>query len=119
MSVNLHLSIIIRDYNPSRRDIIKQAIQEELVKQQLNDDLPPLTESIDEKGCFLATYSNRDAPVIISNAYKWIPQFRETLQQKANLANQGNCNVHFDGEDADDEDYQDYEEEDESEENDK
>jgi hypothetical protein len=111
MSVNLHLSIIVRGYDPRRTEAIQRAIREVVQREGLEGDLPPLVEGEDEGGRYLSARTDPDAPVIISRAYKWAPEFHDALREAAALANEGACDVDFDWEDADDvgDDLPDYE----------
>ena len=102
MSVNLHLSITVRGYDPRRVEAIQQAIREIVERNDLGGDLPPLVEGEDSNGRYLSAHTDRDMPVIISRAYKWAPEFHEALHEAATRANETACEVDFDWEDADD-----------------
>lgn len=104
MSVNLHLAITIRGYHPERVEMIAREIRDVIEAEQLEENLPPLAETRDEHGPALNTRTDRDQPVIISRAYKWVPEFHETLRQAAKRGNGGPCVVNFDCDDADDTD---------------
>jgi hypothetical protein len=111
MSVNLHLSVKVSGYNPSRCGVIKQAIQAVFEREQIENDMSPLAESGEGSPPVLSSRSNRDYPVVISSSYTWIPEVQASLSQAVALANGGPCEVQFEGEDADggDDDYEDEE----------
>jgi hypothetical protein len=110
MSVNLHLSIRVSGYVPSRSGAIKQAIQAVFEREQIENDMSPLEESGEGPARILSSRSDPDYPVIISSSYTWIPEVQTSLLQAVAAANGGSCEVQFEGEDADEGD-DDYEEE--------
>ena len=101
MSVNLHLSIVVSDYDPTRANAIKQALQAVVDSEGIAEDLPPLVETGDGSSRTLSSRSDPDFPVIVSSAYKWLPEVQARLSEVANEANGRPCKVVFDGENAD------------------
>jgi hypothetical protein len=112
MSVNLHLSVKVSSYDPSRISAIKQAVQAVFEREQIEDEMSPLEESADGEGRILSSRSNPDHPVIISSSYKWLPEVQIALSAAVADANGGPCEVQFEGDDADEND-DDYEEDEE------
>jgi hypothetical protein len=101
MSVNLHLSIRVAGYSPGRGEAIKQAIQAIIQRESIDNDLPPLKESVEGQTPILVTRSNPDYPVIVSSSYTWIPEIQAALSQAAEAANGSPCKVEFEAVDAD------------------
>lgn len=101
MSVNLHLGVVVRDYRPDRTEAIARAVREVLVREEIDEDLPPLTESVDSSGRRLASRSNLDRPVIITGAYEWAMRIEKELREAASQANGEPCRVEFQWDDAD------------------
>lgn len=101
MSVNLHLGVVIRDYRPERAEAIRRAVHEVLVQQEIDGDLPPLSEVIDAGGPCLISRSNPNFPVIITGAYEWALQVDKALKEAVARANGAPCQVRFDWDDAD------------------
>jgi hypothetical protein len=101
MSVNLHLSIIVRGYDPRRREAIAREIRSVIEREQLTPDLPPLAEAEDGRGRFLFSRTDPHRPVIISAAYRWAPVVHQALCEAAERGNGGPCEVFFNWDDAD------------------
>jgi hypothetical protein len=116
MSVNLHLSLKVSGYEPSRQKEIKQAIQDILAQEEIDNDMSPLAEIGEGPDRTLESHSDPEFPLIISGSYKWLPQVQKELENAVAKANGEPCHVEFEGMDAD-EDLDD-EEEDEDEEED-
>ena len=104
MSVNLHLSISVRGYDPGRAGAIREAVRELVEREQLENHPPPLAEH----DGVLESRTDPDSPVVISRAYQWAPTFEGELRGAVIAANGGGCEVVFDWEDAD-QDVPDYE----------
>ena len=111
MSVNLHLSVTVSGYNPSRIDAIKKAVRAIFEREQIENEMSPLGESSGGPSQVLSSRSDPDYPVIISSSYKWIPEVQTALSEAVTNANGGPCAVLFEGEDADDGEDEDEEEE--------
>ncbi|MEZ6140916.1 MAG: hypothetical protein R3B84_10125 [Zavarzinella sp.] len=101
MSVNLHLSVKVSGYDPSRISEIKQAIQTIFDREDIGNDMSSIEEFSDGPTRTLSSRSNPDYPVIISSSYKWIPEVQNALSQAVAEANGGPCEVQFQGDDAD------------------
>ncbi len=101
MSVNLHLSIIVRGYDPRRTDAIGREIRSVIEREELTPDLPPLAEAEDGRGRYLYSRTDPNRPVIISAAYRWAPAVHQALREAAERGNGGSCEVHFGWDDAD------------------
>ena len=101
MSVNLHLGVIVRDYRADRADAIEQAVRAILVDEEIDEDLPPLTEVVEPDGHSLESRTDPESPVIISRAYEWAPRVEEALRDAVLAANGGPCRFEFIWEDAD------------------
>ena len=101
MSVNLHLGVVVRGYHPDRRGAIESAIREVLKREEIAEDLPPLTEAEDSNGRILSSRSDPARPVIITGAYAWAMRVGDAIQEAAAGANGGPCQVRFEWDDAD------------------
>lgn len=101
VSVNLHLGVVIRDYRPDKVEAIGSAVREVLVRSEIDDDLPPLTETIDAAGRCLMSRSDPNRPVIISGAYQWALEVERSLREAVEAVNGGPCRVRFVWDDAD------------------
>lgn len=101
MSVNLHLGIVIRNYRPEKAEDIGLAVREVLVRSEIDDDLPPLMETIDAAGRCLTSRSDPHSPVIITGAYEWALDVERSLREAVAAANGGPCRVRFEWDDAD------------------
>lgn len=101
MSVNLHLAVTVRGYQPDRTPAVRRAIQEVIEAEELAEDLPPLMEVVDATGRHLTTRSDPHRPVVISGAYEWATRVEKTLREAAGRANGGPCQVVFRWDDAD------------------
>jgi hypothetical protein len=101
MSVNLHLSVRVSGYDPSRSGAIRQAIQAIFEREQIENEMSPLKESEEGPARILSSRSDPDYPVIVSSSYTWIPEVQISLAQAVAAANGGPCEVQFEGGDAD------------------
>gem|GEM_PF-2035310 len=102
MSVNLHLSVEVRGYDPAKADDIIDAIVGILDREGLTHDFGQFeyTQGADGQH-LLRTRTNPQMPVIISKSYVWIPKMTERLEAAVHQANGGACEVRFSGDDAD------------------
>jgi hypothetical protein len=106
MSVNLHLGIVIRGYSRDRTEAIGRAVRDVLEREEIHENLPPLTESQDGNGYMLSSRSDPEWPVIISRAYEcrayeWTKRVERELREAAAAANGGPCVLQFECDDAD------------------
>ncbi len=104
MSVNLHLSVTVRGYDPSRAGAIGREVRDVIESEDLGEQLPPLVETSDGLGRVLTSRTDRDEPVILSRAFLWAPGFLQALRLAAERGNGGPCEVELDCTDADEDD---------------
>jgi hypothetical protein len=95
MSVNLRFSVTIRGYRDSQLESIRQAVQTVFEEEEIDDVMPPLTECTDVTGRLLTCQS--EEAVIISGGYRWLPEVQSTMSARVTEANQGACEVAFEG----------------------
>ena len=110
MSVNLHLSLKISGYHANQAGAIKAAVADVFAREQLTDDMSPLTERSENEQPTLISRTNPDLPVIISKSYEWLPEMQAAFAAAVTQANGAPCEVAFEGEDADESDFEDDEE---------
>ena len=70
-------------------------------REQLAEDMSPLTERAENGQPTLVSQSNPDFPVIISKSYEWLPQMQAAFTAAVTQANGVSCAVAFEGDDAD------------------
>jgi hypothetical protein len=95
------LAVIVRDFHPDRIEAIKGAVRAVLMREELDEDLPPLAEVEDAGGRCLCSRSNPERPVIITGAYEWAMRVETALREAATSANGGPCRTGFEWDDAD------------------
>jgi len=101
MSVNLHLRLNVKGYNPSRIGAIQEAVQAIFEDEEIDSDMSLLQESKDGDTAKLVSQSDPAYPVIISSSYTWLPEVQAALLAAVNEANGSACEVQFEGDDAD------------------
>ena len=99
MSVNLHLTIIVKNHRADRVEAIADAVRQIIVSEGLEHDLPPLTE--DKASQSLVSRTNPRFPVIISRADHWAKGLLKSLNHAVAQANGEACDVQLNYDDAD------------------
>jgi len=101
MSVNLHLTLKVSNFETDRSESIRQAILAVFSNQDINSYMSPIRVSGEGANRSLSSQSDPEIPVIISGAYRWLPEVSQQLQKAVEEANDRPCIVEFDGFDAD------------------
>ncbi|MFZ6712541.1 hypothetical protein ACO0LN_25840 [Undibacterium sp. TC9W] len=89
------------NYQPDRIESIKQAIHAVFSNQDINSYMSPIRVSEEGENYTLSSQTDPEMPVIISSAYRWLPEISQQLQNAVEEANGRPCIVEFDGVDAD------------------
>lgn len=101
MSVNLHVSVEVRDYDETKVDLLKQAIADVFKDEQLNEEFMPPVEFIESGRRVLKVQTDPRFPLSVSRSYVWVPQIENRLKTAITGANDASCEVRFLAVDAD------------------